>query len=196
MRRSAPSHEEDDAVKERMREIANHRRSFGVKCIHVLLRAEGLVLNHKRTERLYREIGLSLRQRGNKKRPSHARIPTPAPTGQDECWAMDFVHDNLANGAPIRMLTIIDLWDRSCPAITVDRSLSGDRVAEELDRLREAGRLPAVLKTDNGPEFISKALDRLAMKNGVRLDYSRPGKPTDNGQIESFNGRFRDECLN
>lgn len=109
---------------------------------------------------------------------------------------MDFVHDNLADGRAIRILSIVDLWDRSCQALPVGCSQTGQRVVNALNALKERGRLPHTLRTDNGPEFTSKAVKSWAEKNGVMLDYTRPGKPTDNGHIESFNGRLRDECLN
>jgi len=109
---------------------------------------------------------------------------------------MDFMSDCLINGRRLRMLTVVDLYDRRCPAIEVDHSLAGERVARVLDRLNSLGQCPAVIRTDNGPEFTSKALDLWAHGRGVRLEFIRPGKPTENGHIESFNGRLREECLN
>ena len=130
------------------------------------------------------------------KRPSHARIVQAGPAGPDEQWAMDFVSDSLMGGRRIRILTIADLWDRSSPALEVDMSLPGVRVVRVLERLRLQGRLPQRIKVDNGPEFSGKALDAWAFEHGVQIEFTRPGKPTDNGHIESFNGKFRDECLN
>lgn len=152
--------------------------------------------NHKRTERLYREENLSLRLRQRKKRPSHLRLVHPGPSKSDEHWSLDFVSDALMNGRRIRMLTIVDLWDRSSPALEIDVSLPGQRVVRVLERLRLQGRLPLRLRTDNGPEFTGKALDAWAQEHNVQLEFIRPGKPMDNGHIESFNGRLRDECLN
>ena len=154
------------------------------------------MVNHKRTERLYREERLSLRLRPMKKRPCVLRACQPAPMGPDEQWGMDFVSDSLESGRRIRILTILDLWDRSTPALEVDISLSGQRVVQVLERLRLQGRLPRRLLTDNGPEFTGHALNEWAQKHDVGLEHSRPGKPTDNGFVESFNGRLRDECLN
>jgi putative transposase len=179
-----------------MREIAETRRRFGAPRLHVLLRREGLVVNHKRTERVYREEKLSLRLKKRGKRPSHLRVSQPVPSCCDEQWAMDFLSDALFNGRRIRILTVMDLWDRSSPALEADLSLPGLRVVRVLERLRLQGRLPQCIRVDNGPEFTGKTLDAWAHAHHVRLDFIRPGKPTDNGHIESFNGKLRDECLN
>ncbi len=179
-----------------MLELAEKRKRFGVPRLHILLRQEGLVVNHKRTERVYREEKLALRKHKIKKHPVSLRRPTEIINGPDECWAMDFVHDNLADGRAIRILSIIDLWDRRCPALTAGFCQTGQRVVNILESLKEKGKLPRVLRTDNGPEFTSKTVKAWAEKHGITIDYTRPGKPTDNGYIESFNGRFRDECLN
>ena len=194
--RRPPSQDRDAELRRRLRELAEERRRFGVQRLHILLRREGLVVNHKRTERLYSEESLSLRLRPMKKRPCVLRSCQPAPMGPDEQWGMDFVSDSLESGRRIRILTILDLWDRSTPALEVDISLSGQRVVQVLERLRLQGRLPRRLLTDNGPEFTGHALNEWAQKHGVGLAHSRPGKPTDNGFVESFNGRLRDECLN
>ena len=194
-RRKAPS-DKDAVLRTRMRELAEERRRFGSPRLHILLRREGLVQNHKRTERIYREEQLSLRLRKRKKRPSHLRVVQPGPCGPDEQWSMDFMSDALMNGRRIRVLTIVDMWNRESPALEVDISLPGLRVVRVLERLRLQGRLPGLLRTDNGPEFTGKALDAWAHCHGVRLEHIRPGKPMDNGHIESFNGKVRDECLN
>jgi putative transposase len=194
--RQLPREDKDAELRERMREIAETRRRFGTPRLHVLLRREGLVMNHKRTERVYREEKLSLRLKKRNKRPSHMRVYQPGPSCRDEQWAMDFLSDALINGRRIRILTVMDLWDRSSPALEADISLSGSRVVRVLEQLRLQGRLPRCIRVDNGPEFTGKALDAWAHDNEVRLDFIRPGKPTDNGHIESFNGKVRDECLN
>jgi putative transposase len=194
-RRPAPA-DADRAVRERLRALAQERPRFGSPRLHVLLQREGLVANHKRTERLYREEGLSLRKRRRKKRPSHLRVVMPVPDSADQSWAMDFVSDALINGRRVRMLTIIDAWNRECPRIEVDFSLTGARVARVLEQLRQQGRRPQLIQVDNGPEFVSKALDAWAHEHGVRLQFIRPGKPVENAHIESFNGRLREECLN
>jgi len=194
--RREPSADKDAALRARMREIAETRRRFGAPRLHIMLRREGLVVNHKRTERVYREEGLSLRLKKRNKRPSHARVPQAGPLCRDEQWSMDFLSDALLDGRRIRILTIVDLWDRSSPALEVDVSLPGQRVVRTLERLRLQGRLPQCIRMDNGPEFTGKELDAWAHKHKVRLDFIRPGKPMDNGHIESFNGKMRDECLN
>ena len=194
--RHQPMPVNDAALRARMKEIAEVRRRFGAPRIHVLLRREGLVVNHKRTERIYREENLSLRFRKIKKRFSRLRSPTDLPEGPDQKWGMDFVSDQLDSGRRIKILTIIDLWDRSSPALEVDLSISGQRVATVLEHLRIRGRIPKIIHVDNGPEFTSLALENWASSHGVKLEFSRPGTPTDNGHVESFNGRLRDECLN
>jgi len=162
----------------------------------VLLRREGHVINHKRVTRIYQQEGLSLRRKRRKKRISHLRVVRPAPTQVNQRWSMDFVMDSLWNGRRFRALTIVDDLSRESPAIEVDRCLSGLRVSRVLDRLADERGLPEVITVDNGPEFQSRALDQWAYDHGVRLQFIRPGKPVENAYIESFNGRFREECLN
>ncbi|QCC85654.1 transposase [Desulfovibrio desulfuricans] len=151
--------------------------------------------NHKRTGRIYQEENLSLRTRKRLKRPSHARIAHAGPAGPDEQWAMDFVSDSLMGGLAHPDFTIADLRDRSSPALQVDMSLPEVRFERFLEKLRLQGRLPQRIKVDNGPEFSDTALDAWAFEHGVQIDFTRPGKPTANGHIGSFNGKFRDECL-
>ena len=194
--RRPPSPDRDAELRARLRELAEERRRFGSPRLQILLRREGIMANHKRVERVYREEGLSLRLKRRRKRVSHLRVAPPGPTGPNQHWAMDFMSDCLLNGRRPRVLTVVDLFDRSCPVIEVDHSLTGERVARVLERLSALGQCPAVIRTDNGPEFTSKALDLWAHGRGVRLEFIRPGKPTENGHIESFNGRFREECLN
>ena len=186
----------DEDLRKRLRELAEERRSFGSPRLCILLRREGLIVNHKRVERVYREEGLSLRLKRRRKRPSHLRVVQPGPSGPDELWSLDFVSDSLMSGRRFRLLTIVDLWDRNCPRIQLDHSMPGERVVRVLEALRLGGRKPSVLRMDNGPELTGKALDRWAHEHGVLLDFIRPGRPMDNGHIESFNGRLRQECLN
>lgn len=188
--------DKDIELRARLKDLAKERKRFGARRLHVLLRQEGLVVNHKRTERIYREEQLALRKCRTKKQVATPRKPAEIISGPDECWAMDFVHDNLANGRAIRILSIIDLWDRTCPKLEVGFSQTGQSVIAALNTLKDQGGLPRKIRTDNGPEFRCNALKIWAEKNGVTLDPTRPGKPTDNGHIESFNGRLRDECLN
>ena len=193
-RRESP--DKDEALRKRMRELAEQRKRFGAPRLHVLLKQEGLVVNHKRTERIYKEEGLSLRRSRKKHRTAERRKPEETISVPGECLAMDFVHDSLADGRTIRILSLIDLWDRSCPMLTVGFSQSGQGVINALNRLVELGLMPRALRADNGPEFTCKALQMWAEERGVVINHTRPGKPTDNGHIESFNGRLREECLN
>ena len=194
VRRPVPE-DKDQVLRTRMRELAETRRRYGIERLHILLQREGLVINHKRTERIYREKQLSLRVRKKKKKLSRLRTVSPVLTGPNQKWELDFISDQLTNGRRFKVLTIVDLWDRRSPALEVDVSLTGNRVVSVLERLRERGQLPHLLHMDNGPEFTCKTLDAWAYEHGVRIEYSRPGKPTDKAHVESFNGRFRDECL-
>jgi putative transposase len=160
------------------------------------LRREGWRINHKRVYRLYREEGLGIRVKRRKKLASVPRVLPPPATRPQERWSLDFLSDSLANGCRFRVLTIVDNVSRMSPAIAVGTSLNGERVVTLLEGLRSTVGVPQRIAIDNGPEFISKALDAWAYQNGVQLEFSRPGKPTDNAFVESFNGRFRDECLN
>ena len=179
----------------RIRDIAAVRVRYGYRRIHILLRREGWSVNHKRVYRIYCEEGLNLRNRKKAKRISLARVKAPAATKVNECWAMDFVSDALFNGKRFRALTLMDVFTRECLAVYADQGIRGEQVAQVLDNIKSWRPLPLRIQVDNGPEFISKALDAWAHSNQVKLDFSRPGKPTDNAMIESFNGRFRDECL-
>ncbi len=183
------------ALRVRLRDLAAVRVRYGYRRLHVLLQREGWRVNHKRIYRLYREEGLGLRVRRKKKRTSVPRVaPAPAQRPQER-WSLDFLTDSLATGRRFRVLTLVDNVSRVSPAIAVDFSLTGERVVAILEGLRRTIGAPARIAIDNGPEFVSKALDAWAYQNGVRLEFSRPGKPTDNAFAESFNGRFRDECL-
>jgi putative transposase len=162
----------------------------------VVLRREGFLINHKRTERIYRSEKLNLRIRRRKKFASVIRTPLPEAVRVNQLWAMDFVSDSLWTGRRFRSLTLVDTFTKESLGIEVDTSLTGQRVVRVLERLSEMRGLPEYIRVDNGPEFISKALDEWAYRNKVKLDFIRPGKPTENAYIESFNGRFRDECLN
>lgn len=179
----------------RLKDLAGTRVRYGYRRLHVLLMREGWTINHKRVYRLYKQEGLSLRLKTKKKRASESRVPLAQASAPLECWSMDFVADRLSDGRQIRMLTLVDNFSRVSPAIEVDFSLTGKRVVEVLERLKTRCGLPKVIKVDIGSEFISKAMDECAYRNGVKLELSRPGKPTDNAFIESFNGRLRQECL-
>jgi len=191
-------HGRDDApVRARLRELAADKRRYGYRRLHVLLRREGMTVNHKRVERIYREEGLSVRRKKRKRACSVARTPVPQPQRPDEVWSLDFVHDQLGWGRRLRTLNVLDVYTREALAIEVDTSLSGGRVARVLERvIAERGQAPKVIVMDNGPELTSKALDQWAYARGVRLHFIEPGKPVQNCYVESFNDKFRDECLN
>ncbi len=181
----------------RIQDIALSRPRFGCPRIHIMLRREGWQVNHKRVHRQYRLEGLQVRMRGRRrKRLSLHRGPAPWPVSIDERWSMDFVHDLLIDGRSFRTLTVIDNWSHESVLLEVDFRFSGDSVAKTLNRVSEARSLPCSITVDHGTEFTSKALDEWAWQNKVLLDFTRPGKPTDNGLCESFNCRLRDECLN
>jgi putative transposase len=186
---------DQSALKIRLRDLAASRVRYGYRRLHVLLLREGWQINHKRVYRIYQQEGLSLRLKRPKKRVSAARVPCPPANAPNERWSMDFMTDRLADGRRFRVLTLVDNFSRVSPAVEVDFSLTGEKVVSVLSRLAEAGSTPKILHVDNGPEFVSKALDAWAHKNGVHLEFSRPGKPTDNPFIESFNGKLRTECL-
>jgi len=184
------------ALRIRLKDLAAARPRFGYLRLHVLLLREGWKINRKRVYRLYRLEGLELRHRRRKKRISSLRVSRPAAKAPNECWSMDFVSDSLYDGRRFRALTIVDNVSRVSPAIAVGAGLSGQRVAEVLESLDQTYGLPKTIQVDNGPEFTSRALDEWAHRKGIKLQFSRPGKPTDNPFIESFNGRLRQECLN
>ncbi|MCS5958758.1 IS3 family transposase [Klebsiella variicola subsp. variicola] len=192
------SRRDDRAIALRIREIAETRIRYGWPRIHIQLRREGWPVNHKKTHRIYCLEGLNLRKKRPRRHVSAAhRQQRPVLTGVDQCWSMDFVSDNLFNGRRFRALTVVDNFSRECVAIHAGKSLKGEDVVGVMERLRVLGkRLPVRIQTDNGSEFISKSLDKWAYEHGVTMDFSRPGKPTDNPFIESFNGSLRDECLN
>jgi putative transposase len=191
-----PHREDDSVLRSKMREIAGQRKRFGSPRLHIMLKREHLVINHKRTERIYREEGLALRRKRRRKGAAGVRVIIPAPTRPNQKWSMDFVADSIVTGRKFRALAIVDDYSRECPAIEVDTSLGGRRVAGVLDRLGELRGLPEVITMDNGPEFAGKALDEWAYRKGVKLSFISPGKPIENAFAESFNGRLLDECLN
>lgn len=187
---------EDQLLKEKLRELAGKRPRFGYRRLHVLLKRDGVKVNHKKVFRIYREEGLKVRKAKRKRVTQNRAYILPLPTEVNEVWAMDFVHDYKSDGRPLKCLTIVDLLSKESPAIEADSSLPAPRVVRVLDWVKETRGLPKHIVVDNGPEFISVALDRWAYENGVQLHFIQPGKPTQNCYIESFNGRFRDECLN
>lgn len=182
-------------LRERLHTLAILRPRWGYRRLHILLRREGYEINHKLTRRLYREEGLAVRRR-KRKRVAMARVMKPGVSGQNERWSMDFVRDTLADGRVFRAFTLVDDFTRECPVIEVDTSLTGERVSRVLDQLALIRGLPECIVCDNGPEFASQVLDQWAYERGVTLHFIERGKPVQNAYAESFNGRFRDECLN
>jgi putative transposase len=170
---------------------------YGYRRVHTLLRREGFAINQKKTRRIYRELGLQLRNKTPKRRvKAKLRDDRRAATRPNETWAMDFVHDQLATGKKIRVLTVVDTFSRYVPVLDPRFSYRGEDVVRTLERVCARTGYPTTIRVDQGSEFISRDLDLWAYTNGVTLDFSRPGKPTDNAFIEEFNGRFRAECLN
>jgi putative transposase len=185
-----------EALRQRLRELAAVRVRFGYRRLTVLLKREGWTVNAKRVYRLYDLEGLTVRTKPRKKLASRARVPAVAPTRPNERWTMDFVSARTADGRWFRTLTIVDIYTREALALVVDRSLTGVKVAAALSRILERRAKPSAISVDNGTEFVSKAMDAWAYGHNVRLDFIRPGRPVENAFIESFNGRLRDECLN
>jgi putative transposase len=184
------------ALAGRIVEIAHQRRRFGYRRIHDLLRAEGHRVNHKRVWRLYREHNLSVRKRRKVKRVSRERIPLLQPNAVNQVWSLDFVMDALANGRRIKCLTIVDDFSRECVDITVDHGIGGEYVTRLLDQAGQFRGFPMAVRTDQGPEFTSRAMLAWTCRRAVRHLLNDAGTPTQNAYIESFNGKFRDECLN
>lgn len=187
---------DDAGVRTRMRALAAERRRFGYRRLHLLLEREGVTLNWKKLYRLYREEGLTVHKRGGRKRAVGTRAPMAIPQGPNQRWSLDFVSDALADGRRFRVLCVIDDFSRECLAAVVDTSLSGQRVARELDRIVEIRGRPCMVVSDNGTELTSNAILKWQEERKVEWHYIAPGKPMQNGFVESFNGRLRDECLN
>ncbi len=187
---------DDQALRQRLRELAGERRRFGYRRLTVLLRREGRLVNPKRVCRIYCAEGLAVRRRKRKRLKAEARRPLALPTQANQVWTMDFTHDNLASGRKFRTLNLMDGCTREAPRIEVDTSLPGLRVVRVLEEVARERGYPQAIQVDNGPEFISRVVDQWAFEHGVQLYFIAPGKPTENAYIESFNGKFRDECLN
>lgn len=185
----------DAPVVRRMKALAEQYPRYGCPLIHGLLKAEKLVINRKRTHRIYTELGLQVRTKRRKKlvRP---RIPLEVPTKPNERWSLDFVHDQLSDGRRFRVLNVVDDYSRVCVGQLVDTSISGARMARFLGQLIESRAKPRAIVMDNGTEMTSKAMFFWSREQRVRLAFIQPGKPTQNAFVESFNGKFRDNCLN
>lgn len=191
-----PAPANDSALRQAIKDLAARKRRWGVPRIVYKLRSTGWKDNHKRIERIYLEEGLQVRRRKGRKAHAGEREPLEKPTGPNQVWAMDFVSDALATKRKIKMLTVIDCFNRESLRIEVDTSINGVRVTRVMEQLREQRGLPKKIVTDNGPEFTGKVLDAWAYARDVKLHFIQPGKPSQNGYIESFNGKLRDECLN
>jgi len=186
----------DEAIRARLRELAAQRRRFGYRRLHILLSREGVHMNHKKLRRLYREERLQVRRRGGRKRALGTRAPIALPDGANQRWSLDFVSDALSDGRRFRILAVVDDFTRECLCLAADTSLSGVRVARELDAVIAVRGRPASVVSDNGTELTSMAILRWCQETRIEWHYIAPGKPQQNAFAESFIGRLRDECLN
>ncbi len=180
----------------RLREAAASRVRFGYRRLTVLLRRDGWHVKAKRVYRLYTEEGLTVRTKHRTKAAVRARVPQPGATAPNQRWSMDFMSERLADGRWFRILTVVDQFTRECLCLLADQSLTGEKVAQALEPVVAQRGAPRAITVDNGSEFASRVMDGWAYRHGIQLDFIRPGKPVENGFIESFNGRLRDECLN
>jgi len=187
---------ENEQLQARLIDLAAERRRFGYRRLHALVRREGVHANHKRIYRLYRDAGLAVRRRKKRHGIAIERQILELPAGPNQVWSMDFVSDALANGRRIKVLTIVDDFSKEAIDLVADFGISGQYVTRVLDQAARFRGYPKAIRTDQGPEFTGRALDQWAYKRGVQLKLIQAGKPTQNAFIESFNGRFRDECLN
>ncbi|WP_239806400.1 IS3 family transposase [Croceicoccus hydrothermalis] len=188
---------DDDAdLREKLRELANQRRRFGYRRLHILLRREGIMINRKKTQRLYREEGLAVRRRRSRRRAVGTRAPAPVLALPNQRWSLDFVHDQMTSGRRFRVLNVVDDVTRECLAAVPDTSISGRRVVRELTALIERRGKPGMIVSDNGTELTSNAVLAWCGEIGVEWHYIAPGRPMQNAYVESFNGRMRDELLN
>jgi putative transposase len=187
---------DDGVLRDRLKVLAQERRRFGYRRLHVMLRREGHAVNRKRVQRIYREEKLTVRRRGGRKRAMGTQRPLEIPLVANQRWSLDFVSDQLTDGRRFRILTVIDNCTRECLALVADTSLSGARVARELDAVIQQRGRPETIVSDNGTELTSNAILAWADDAAVGWHYIAPGKPQQNGFNESFNGRLRDELLN
>ena len=187
---------EDAELRDAIKRVSRERRRFGYRRIHVMLAREGFAVNHKKVRRIYTEEKLQVRRRGGRKRALGTRKPMALPDGPNQRWSLDFVSDALTDGRRFRILTVVDDFSRENLVLAADTSLSGHRVARELDQIIVERGMPKAIVSDNGTEFTSMAILKWVQKTSVDWHYIAPGKPQQNGFIESFNGKLRDECLN
>jgi transposase InsO family protein len=194
--RYEPRPDRNTHLRQRIVELAQRHRRYGAPMIYLKLRQAGLAVNHKRVERLYQLEKLQVRRRRRKKIPVAERQPLIRPAGANQVWSMDFVFDRVASGRAIKCLVIVDDATHEAVAIIAEHSIGGNHLTRVLDGICSQRGRPAVIRTDNGPEFVGKAMLNWAYRNGVALKLIEPGKPNQNAYVESFNGRLRDECLN
>lgn len=188
---------DDAGLIARLRELAELRRRFGYRRLHVLLKRDGFRVNQKKIRRIYREQKLTVKMRKKNRLRSVVRMPMAAPTKANQRWSMDFVSDQLGpSGRRIRILTVVDVLTRECITLHASFSIPGAEVVRVLQKIVNERGMPESFSIDNGSEFTGKAMDQWAHDRGIKLDFIRPGKPQENGYIESFNGKLRDECLN
>lgn len=185
----------DTYVRRRMRELAGSRPRYGYRRLRVLLAREGVRVGKDRMLRIYREEGLLIRCKTRPKRASHIRVPLPAPSEAGKRWCMDFMHDRLADGRKYRTFNVLDIFSRQCVGVVARHAFSSRDVTDALDILIATFGKPDAITCDNGSEFSSRHFDAWAYAHGIAIDFIHPGKPTQNGFIESFNGKLRDECL-
>lgn len=183
-------------LKARLIELAQERRRFGYRRLHILLHREGVQVNHKRVYRLYCEAGLMVRRRKRRHGVAVEREPLVRPDRPNAVWSMDFGSDVLANGRRIKVLTVVDDFSKECIALVADHGISGHYVVRMLEQAARFRGYPVAIRTDQGPEFTGNALDQWASSKGIQQKLTQPGKPTQDAYIESFNGRLRDKCLN
>jgi putative transposase len=186
----------DEGLRSKLRELASQRRRFGYRRLGLLLARQGIKLNHKKLYRLYKEERLSVRKRGGRKRALGTRAPMAIPQDRNLRWSLDFVMDTLVSGRRFRILTVVDDFTRECLGLVADTSLTAPRVVRELSRIIESRGCPRMIVSDNGTEFTSNAILAWQEERGIEWHYIAPGKPMQNGFVESFNGKLRDECLN
>ena len=187
----------DDAeLRDAIKRVSRERRRFGCRRVHVMIAREGFAVNHKKVRRIYTEEKLQVRRRGGRKRALGTRKPMVLPDGPNQRWSLDFVSDALTDGRRFRILAVVDDYSRENLVLVADTSLSGHRVVRELDRIIAERGMPKTIVSDNGTEFTSMAILKWVQDTGIDWHYIAPGKPQQNGFIESFNGKLRDECLN
>ena len=194
--RYASTKQSDSLIRERIRSLAAEWKRYGYRRIHLLLQREGIAVNHKKVYRIYISEQLQVRKRKRKKLTGHRGKPDPVQRCANQRWSMDFVSDSTASGQKFRVLTVIDEWTREALACEVDTSITGQRVVRVLNRIAMERGFPQEILTDNGPEFAGRAVSLWTYSHQITHHFIQPGKPSQNGHSESFNGKLRDECLN